>query len=84
MKSLKTVWTDHCKTPEDKLKFEKTVRNSARVLLKLKEILEKEMDGLNKVQTQDFANPNWAYNQAFELGQRFKLQKLIELIDFME
>jgi hypothetical protein len=76
------VWTRHIRDPVKKADFEKVIRNSSLLLSRLKEILEEEKRSLDSqdASLESFSDPNWPYKQAFNLGQKARIEKLISLI----
>ena len=78
-----TMWTKHLEDSEEKLKFEKTVLGSGRVLDRLKDILQEQEDALNigEVSPKNYDTPSWAYKQAHSNGYRQCLNVLKKLVD---
>jgi hypothetical protein len=82
-KPLNIAWTKHLKD-KDKEDFEVIVRNSTRLLKRLKEIAEeKETEVMNtSLSLNDFSTPNWSHKTAYRNGQLSVLRLLKELIPF--
>ena len=78
-----TKWTQHLKDPEERLRFESTVRSSSLVLERLQALLKEEEQSLDRSETdiRVFDQPNWAERQAFKNGYRSCLGVLNKLID---
>ena len=86
MKPLSTEWTRSCKSPEDKEKVEKLLRNSGRSLGLLRDILERRIQELyrseRKVET--YSSPNWAYMQAHTNGMLAAYNNIDQLLSFLD
>ena len=84
-KPLAVVWTKHLRTQDQKQTFEQTLRASSTIVGRLKEILDEEERALDAQTTgvAEFDNPSWAYKQAYRLGEKNRIRKLRELIDFI-
>lgn len=77
--NLSTAWTQNL--PEDKREdFEKTVIRSRIVLRRLKEIVEAEIEALNRAEDTDTFSTDWAYHQASRNGQRKTLRKILTIL----
>lgn len=78
-----TAWTKHCKTPEEKKKFEEGVRSSKTTLDHLIVILDEMEVDLNQAETnpKTYEIPNWDYRQAHNNGYRQCLNHLKRLIN---
>jgi hypothetical protein len=78
---MKTIWTQHLNTQEEREEFKKTILGSTKVLDRLREIL------YNKVYTQesnlptaDYDSPSWAYKQADRNGYLRAHKELLDLL----
>ena len=82
---LSTVWTRDCKTPEEKKARETLLLNSQLVFRVLKKVIEDERLELEReeVQSTSFENPSWASKQAFLLGRKNQMRKLLDLLSFV-
>jgi hypothetical protein len=83
---LNIKWVEHIKEMDLRQDFEASVRNDTTVLSRLREILvemEKSLDKVELSPTQ-FDNPNWQYKVAFDRGDRSRINKVIELLSFLE
>jgi hypothetical protein len=80
---LNSKWTAHLNDSERKQGFEDVVRNSTQVLTRLSDIIQEEIDRLNreKISEEGFKDPNWPYLQAHVLGQIRALVKLKKLTE---
>lgn len=58
---MKTLWTQHLDTEEDKERFRKIVRSSKTTLDRLKEILDEKLKVLNSIETgvDIYTKPGW-------------------------
>lgn len=58
---MKTVWTQHLDTEEDKNRFRSSVRSSKDVLDRLKEILDGRVKAINSIETgvDIYTKPGW-------------------------
>lgn len=80
---MKTVWTAHIKDPEEKIKYERSLRNSKWILDRQQEILEAIERGLNRQERSPKAydSPNWEYRQAHSNGYQQCLYEIKDLIN---
>lgn len=69
---MRLNWTSHLQTDAEKEKFLGQVLGAKPVLNRLKEIIDEEVNGLDRSETdiKSFDNPNWAYKQAYKNGCR--------------
>jgi hypothetical protein len=78
-----SIWTRHLKDPEDKVHFEKNVRNSSWLLEHLKILinsLDKDVERIES-NTKVYDLPNWDYRQADMNGYRRALGQVQKLLD---
>jgi len=77
-----TAWTDHIQTPEDKKKFEDSLRASPQ-LKRLRELMQKDLDSLSRKERSSkvYENPNWANRQAHANGYMSCLQEYLTLLN---
>lgn len=77
-----TDWTKKLKD-EDKQRYEESVKRVRWVLDDLKLIFQDRLATLDRQEAgeKQFDNPNWAYKQAFQNGQRSAIESSIKLID---
>lgn len=82
-KNLDIRWTKFLQGQEKK-DFETIVRNSTRVLTRLKEILHEHETEVTNTQfsLSDFDSPSWALKTAYRNGQLSVLKQLKNLIPF--
>jgi hypothetical protein len=71
-------WTSNLSTPEEKASFEQLLGYQNKVLDRLTEICYNMLNELEDKST-DFDKPNWAVHQAFLVGRRMSLEKIIQL-----
>lgn len=78
-----TEWTRHLPDPKAKEEFQKDIFGAKPILNHLKHILTQKEEALERAQLEhsQFAQPNWAHHQAFNLGSKAVLKYLIKLID---
>ncbi len=78
-----TKWTQHLKTPEEQLRFETHVRSASSVLERLEQLIQEELDGLEKAElsTKIYDSPNWDYKIAHGNGFKAALGFVKKLID---
>jgi hypothetical protein len=78
-----TKWYSHIKDPEEQERFRNQVLSAKPVLERLVTLLETELDGLDRSETdiKSFDLPNWAYRQAYKNGARAELNMMTKLID---
>lgn len=83
VKGLSTLWTQNLQG-QDKQDFEMIVRNSTRLLTRLKEILELRERELSQTSLtiKDFEDPNWSHKQAYKNGSLAVYNELKNLIPF--
>jgi hypothetical protein len=77
------IWTSNLQTPEEKERFNNSLRGSKTVLDRLAEIIDqKEMD-LDRSQKslKQYQTPNWQYETAHKNGYASALTNIRELIN---
>lgn len=77
---MKTRWTQHLATPEERKKFKESVLNSKFVLDRLSEICYNIIEEQEKSSKADYSNPSWAYYQADRLGYLRAIKEIIDLL----
>lgn len=79
-------WLDHLKTPAEKKDFEESIKASTYVLSRLQAILDEWKDELAREEFNytQFDSPNWEVKQAFKLGDRARIDKVKDLLSFLE
>lgn len=84
-RALSLSWTKHLKDETQKQNFEDLVRNSTIVLGRLREVLLEQRDELSRKELteKDFDVPNWSERQAFRNGDRARLEKVLNLLEFI-
>jgi hypothetical protein len=84
-RALSTQWTRNIKDPKKREDFERTLRASNTLVIRLLEILDEEERALNtgECSLKDFEDPSWAYKQAFKNGDRQRIKKLRDLLSFV-
>lgn len=63
---------------EEKESFKKMLRDSQPLLKKIQELVEEDIKKLDIVDDDDFDNPSWALKQAYKVGYKRGLTKLLE------
>lgn len=83
-RKLISLWTQHLKDDKAKEDFEKILRNSTITLGRLREILEKRLDSLERteVNSKAYDNPNWPYKMADFIGMKRALRNILDLVAF--
>lgn len=81
MKQINFKWVKHL-DQADRPKFEEAVRADVFVLSRLNAILDEMEDEITREENslEQFKDPNWHYKQAFRLGDRYRIEKLKELL----
>lgn len=68
-----------CKVKQaEKEDYERMIRLAQPVFQKLIEILKEDLDKVDFVADEDFDNPSWALKQAFKVGYKKGLTRLLE------
>lgn len=83
---LPLEWTKNLKTDQEKQDFESLLRNSTRVMSRLRSILddwEKELTQ-REYAPNDYDSPAWGYKQAHRNGERSRIKKLKDLLSFLK
>lgn len=77
-------WVSHIKDPEKKSEFTKTILASTTMASRLLEILEEEERQIDSsmCSIKEFDSPNWSLKQAFYQGEKSRIKKLRELLEF--
>lgn len=80
---MKTIWTQHLKDPEEKKRYESSLRNSKWILDDLSALLDRMEEDLTKadINTKTYEVPNWAYRQAHNNGARQYVRLIKRLIN---
>lgn len=84
---LPIQWLSHLpQDSEERDRFEKTVRNSTKVLARFREILSAKLEHIETYELNDdhFTKPAWAERQAFILGYKKAIKELDLLFSFMD
>jgi hypothetical protein len=58
--------------------YKKLIKDSQPLLEKLIDMLEEEIKDLDIINDEDFDNPSWALKQAYKVGYKKGLTRLIE------
>lgn len=68
-----------CRVPQDKKEdYDRMIKLAQPVFNKLVEILQEDLDRVDFVADEDFDNPSWALKQAFKVGYKKGLTRLLE------
>jgi hypothetical protein len=68
-----------CKVEQaEKEDYERMIRLAQPVFQKLIEILKEDLDKVDFIADEDFDNPSWALKQAFKVGYKKGLTRLLE------
>lgn len=81
--NLNVKWTQGV-SPDRKDNLEKLIRNSVIVLSQLKQIVETDLNEMEKVPISDYDHPSWSHKQAHENGKREYARQLLSLLSFLE
>jgi hypothetical protein len=63
---------------EEKESFKRMLRDSQPLLQKIVELVNEDISKLDIVDDDDFDNPSWALKQAYKVGYKRGLTKLLE------
>ncbi len=85
MRSLSTEWFSGI-APDNKQRFEETLRNSGTIVRQLLVLVDKWEEELDSAEskTSDYDNPSWSAKQAHRNGDRSRLRKLRDLLSFLK
>jgi hypothetical protein len=66
--------------------FNQTLKNNRYVLSRLQQILKEELEIVEKedASVAEFDNPNWVYRQAARVGEKHRLRKTLDLLEFLD
>jgi hypothetical protein len=78
--ALSSKWYTGRETREEKEKLEQTIRNSSFILDKVADLIEKQLDELNRTKVADYDKPSWPFFQADRNGQKRALTTLLETL----
>lgn len=80
---MKSAWTKHLTSEEDKEKFKSEVLGSKRVLRRLTDLCnEMEADlSSSEISAKNYDSPNWAAKQAHVNGQKAQIKTIKFLIN---
>lgn len=68
-----------CRVPQAKKEdYDRMIKLAQPVFNKLVEILQEDLDRVDFVADEDFDNPSWALKQAFKVGYKKGLTRLLE------
>lgn len=65
-------------TPEEKKELKRQIDLSQLLLNKLVELVQYDIEDNDKVADEDFDNPSWALKQAYKIGYKKGLTRLLE------
>nr|DAW97666.1 MAG TPA: hypothetical protein [Caudoviricetes sp.] len=65
-------------TPEEKKELKRQIDLSQLLLNKLVELVQDDIEDNDKVADEDFDNPSWALKQAYKIGYKKGLTRLLE------
>lgn len=80
---MMSMWTKNLKSPEEKDRFENSLKGSKIVLDRLTELLTEEESEIDRseLNVDTYETSNWASKQAHKNGQRASLRKIKNLIN---
>ena len=76
---MQSVWHSHLKNEKEKKDFIEYVRNSEKVLDRLKEIVYNAVKE-SEVKANDYDSPSWAYRQAHSNGIGEAVDKMLKVL----
>lgn len=81
---MKTIWTQHLKTEEERKEFQKLLQNSTISLGRLYDIVYMLMTQVYEKEKREdaYQTPNWAYLQAHQNGRLQALGEILRLLEF--
>jgi len=82
-KALSLKWTKGL-DESDKERTEKLIRNSGIVLSRLRDIIQEDLDNIQKETEKDYDNPSWAYLQAHKNGKSDYARQMLSLLNFLK
>lgn len=76
-------WTQHLETEEEKEKFRNEIYSSERVLKRLSQMIEEDLNSLDRSERDQriYDLPNWDYRQAHKNGNRQTYQLIKDIIN---
>ena len=79
---MKSVWTSHLETDEEKEDFKRMVRSAKPVLDRLAHIIQNDLEALcsREESEEDFKSPAWAERQAYRNGYRARSRADLSLL----
>lgn len=82
---LSLSWTKNIQDDDKRKDFELVLRNSTMILGRLKAILQEELQALEQKEEtyKDFDDSNWSHKQAFRNGDRHRINKTLNLLEFI-
>lgn len=77
------AWSQHLRDPEEKARYETSIKHSSWVLDQLNTMLDKVESGLDRQERtpSSYDSPNWDYRQAHANGYRQCLHMIKSLIN---
>lgn len=80
-----TTWTKHL-SPAEQADFEATLNNSHFVLRRLQDILKEDLATVEREDATltSFDDPNWVYRQAARVGDKARIRKVLQLLEFLD
>lgn len=80
---MKTVWTQHCKTAEEKEQYTNSLARAKWVLDDLSKLVQSNLGSREtaEISPKTYESPNWAYQQAHNNGYKQALKDVLNLIN---
>lgn len=80
-----TTWTKHLQ-PTEQASFEETLQNSGFVLRRLRDILKEDLATVEREDAtlESFDDPNWIHRQAARIGEKSRIRKTLQLLEFLD
>lgn len=81
---MKTIWTAHLKTEDERKEFQRLLQNSTISLGRLYDIVYHKMTEVYAKEEREeaYQTPNWAYLQAHQNGRLQAFGEVLRMLDF--
>lgn len=79
---MNLAWTKHISNPEEKQRFEESIKNGKTALERLDQLIQEQLDSMERLETKPdyYDNPSWAAKQAHQNGARTALLGIKKLL----
>lgn len=82
-RKIPLTWVKHLKDKQEQQDLEDLLRNTTRVLSRLRDILNEMEESTQRVREIDYNDPSWSHRQAHLNGERDAIRKIKDLINFI-